>query len=136
MSRALDDLSTPMRAKTFEVLARLTERGIFVCIVGTGRTEQEHATNLANGVSWIARSKHLPRKLRGFPLSDPDAEKSDAIDLCPYETYALHGADKLQWDPSDPTWLVIGSIGESLGLRWGGRWRQQDLGHLEYKDAP
>lgn len=131
MSRKLDDLSGPMRAKTIEVLARLIERGVMVGIVDTLRTPEEHAANVAKGVSWTTRSKHLPRRLRGYPASDVDADKSDAIDLAPYETYALHGADKLQWDPADPAWLLIGQIGEAAGLRWGGRWKQQDLGHLE-----
>ena len=131
MSRALNDLSGPMRAKAVEVLARLTERGIMVAIVDTVRTEPEHARNLAKGTSWTAKSKHLPRKLRGWHASDADADKSDAIDLAPYEIYALHGADKLQWEAADPAWLVIGQIGESLGLRWGGRWTHSDLGHLE-----
>lgn len=120
-----------MRAKAVELLARLVERGVLVAIVSTGRTEVEHQLNLANGTSWTPRSKHLPRKVRGWPATDVDANKSDAIDLCPYETYALHGADKLQWDPADASWKVMGEIGESLGLRWGGRWKQQDMGHFE-----
>jgi len=40
--------------------------------------------------------------------------------------------NKLQWDASDPIWLRIGTIGEALGLRWGGRWTQKDMGHFEY----
>ncbi len=132
MSRALDDLSAPMRAKAVEVLARLTERGVMVAIVDTVRTEQEHVQNLAKGTSWTAKSKHLPRKLRGWRASDSDADKSDAIDLAPYDTYVYGpGADKLLWDATNPVWRVIGETGESVGLRWGGRWPQRDLGHLE-----
>jgi peptidoglycan LD-endopeptidase CwlK len=131
MSRALDDLSRPMRTLTFELLARLVERGIFVMIVDTLRTPQEQAANIAKGVSWTSNSKHLPRRVRGFASTYPDQDKSDAIDVCPYETYALHGPDKLQWDADDPAWKVIGEIGESLGLRWGGRWQRRDMGHLE-----
>lgn len=134
MSRALDDLSSALKPRVFEVLARLTERGVAVMIVSTGRSLTEHQRNLANGTSWTALSKHLPRALR-IPSLDPshqDYQKSDAIDLCPYEQYALDGPDKLRWDPGDPAWAVIGEIGESVGLRWGGRWNSTpDLGHLE-----
>jgi len=35
------------------------------------------------------------------------------------------------WDPGHP-WVLAGVVGEYLGLTWGGRWRQADLGHLEY----
>lgn len=133
MSRALNDLSYPMRSRAVEVLARLVERGIAVMIVDTLRTEVEHQLNLAKGVSWVPRSMHLPRRVRGYPTVDPDADKSDAIDLCPYETYNLHGPDKLQWNNADPAWQAIGEIGEAVGLKWGGRWHQKDMGHLEYR---
>lgn len=133
MSRALDDLSSSLRPKVFELLARLVERGIPVLIVDTLRTEAEHQANLAKGVSWIARSKHLPRKLRGYPLSDVDAEKSDAIDLCPYEVFDAHGPDKLGWPEDHPAWPVMRDEAEKLGLRSGARWKQRDLGHVELK---
>jgi hypothetical protein len=120
MSRALNDLSDRFRPLAMELLARLTEAGIHVFVVDTLRTPAEHAANLARGVSWTTRSKHLD---------------GDAIDICPFETYALHGPDKLQWDASDPIWQKIGAIGESLGLRWGGRFKQRDMGHFEFQET-
>lgn len=120
MSRRLDDLSPRFRPLAMELLARCVEQGIAVMIVDTLRTPAEHQANLAKGVSWTTRSKHLD---------------GDAIDVCPYYQYSLHGADKLQWDPADPAWAAVGRIGEELGLRWGGRWKQADLGHFEYLPA-
>lgn len=131
MSRRLDDLSSPLRPKVFELLARVLEKGFPLLIVDTLRTEAEHAANLAKGVSWTPRSKHLPRKVRGWPATDTDAEKSDAIDLCPYEVYDAHGPDKLGWPEDHPAWPVIRDEAERLGLRSGARWRQKDLGHVE-----
>jgi hypothetical protein len=116
VSRALDDLDPRFQPVAMVLLARLVEAGIHVLIVDTLRTPEEHAANIAAGVSWTIRSKHLD----GL-----------AIDICPYETYALRGPDKLNWNPEDPIWTRIGVIGERLGLRWGGRWRQKDLGHFE-----
>lgn len=117
MSRALDDLDARFRPFAYALLAKLVEAGIPVLIVDTLRTASEHADNLARGVSWTKHSKHLD----GL-----------AIDLAPYEQFMLHGPDKLLWDGADPIWTRIGVVGESLGLRWGGRWRQKDLGHFEY----
>jgi peptidoglycan L-alanyl-D-glutamate endopeptidase CwlK len=117
MSRALNDLAPTFRTIAFEVVARCAEAGIPVMIVETLRTPAQHALNLANNVSWTEHSRHLD----GL-----------AIDLCPYLQYDLHGPDKLQWDNADPAWQTIGAIGERLGLRWGGRWRQKDMGHLEF----
>jgi peptidoglycan L-alanyl-D-glutamate endopeptidase CwlK len=117
MSRRLDDLSERFRPLAIELLARLMEAGIPVLIVDTLRTPEEHAANLAKGVSWTQRSRHLD---------------GDAIDICPYAQFALYGPDKLLWDGADPVWARIGRIGESLGLKWGGRWKQRDLGHFEH----
>lgn len=117
MNRSLDALSPRFKPLAIELLARCTEAGVPVMIIQTLRTPAEHQANLAAGVSWTSHSKHLD---------------GDAIDICPYDQYALHGFDKLQWNGSDPVWQELGAIGEKLGLRWGGRWQQRDLGHFEY----
>lgn len=116
MSRALDDLDPIFKPVAIELLARSVEAGVCLMIVDTLRTPEEHEANLAKGVSWTKHSKHLD----GL-----------AIDICPYDTYQLHGPDKLQWNADDPAWEKLGVIGESLGLRWGGRWKQKDPGHFE-----
>lgn len=118
MSRRIDDLSPRFRPLAVELLARLMEAGIPVAIVDTLRTPEEQRANVAKGVSWTMASKHLT---------------GDAIDVCPYAVFALHGPDKLQWDAADPVWTRIGQIGEACGLRWGGRWQQRDMGHFEYQ---
>lgn len=118
MNRSLDSLSVRFRPLAVEFLAKLTEAGIIVLIVNTFRTPAEQADAIARGVSWTTHSKHLT---------------GDAIDVCPYDTWTLHGAKKLDWQADDPIWQQIGKIGESVGLKWGGRWTTTpDLGHLEY----
>lgn len=115
MSRALNDLAQEFRPLAFELLARFTEAQIRVLIVGTGRTLDEQKANVAKGVSWTLDSYHL----RGL-----------AIDVAPFQ----QGSDKLNWDASDPIWLKMGQIGESIGLTWGGRWlKTPDLGHFQMK---
>ena len=130
MSRKLDDLAPLFKLKAIELVARCSEAGIPVYIVDTLRTPEEHAANLARGVSWTARSKHLD----GL-----------AIDVVPYAQFSLHGPDKLEWNADDPAWRIIGKIGEGLGLRWGGRFActqphihtkrcpKADFGHFEQK---
>lgn len=116
MDRKIDSLAPIFRPLAVELLARLTEADIPVRIIQTLRTPEEHAANLKAGRSWVARSKHLD----GL-----------AIDLCPYSLYTLAGADKLQWDANAEVWQRVGAIGEALGLTWGGRWKQRDMGHFE-----
>lgn len=126
MNRSLDSLDPRMKLKAFELIARLVERGVQVMIINTLRTDAEQAEALRTGHSTVPRSKH---------------QDGLAIDLCPYETWALFGPDKLKWTvdaQSAPTWMLIGQVGESLGLRWGGRFKPLDRfgigwdsGHLE-----
>lgn len=132
MSRALNDLSIPMRVRAFEWLARLAEAGIMVMIIDTLRTQKEHEANLASGTSAIKMSYHLPRRMRvpTMTAGHPDAERADAMDICPYSQYSLHGPDKLQWDTKDPAWKTVINTCEASGLESGGRWvRPHDPGH-------
>jgi len=121
VSRKLDDLSPRMLPLAMQLIARCVEAGIMVLIVDTLRTKEEQAANVKKGVSWTMHSKHLT---------------GDAIDICPFSVYDLHGPDKLQWDGGDPVWKKIGAIGESLGLKWGvvKNGVQIDPGHFEYRE--
>ena len=121
MSRKLDDLSPAFRPLAIELLARCVEAGIAVMVVDTLRTVEEQRGNIRRGVSWTQNSRHLT---------------GDAIDIAPYEVWLAKGADKLNWDASDPVWQRLGAIGEALGLTWGGRWKQRDMGHFELPAAP
>lgn len=137
MSRSLDDLHIKSRPAFFAFLARATEAGIPLQIVFTGRTATEQAALYAIGrtdgqpaskqVTWTLDSKHV--------MSAKQEGKSLAIDVCPFDTYQLHGDDKLKWDDTDPVWAKLGEIGQSVALKWGvvdSGGRRKDLGHFEY----
>lgn len=127
----LDLLHPDFRALAVLFLARCAERRIPVVIVETWRSEEAHQEDLENGRSWIAKSKHqntIVRSLGGVKLADPAGL---AIDIAPYETYELHGANKLEWDADDPIWQALGELGEGVGMKWGGRWKVKDLGHFQ-----
>jgi hypothetical protein len=112
MSRTLDALNAAFFPKAVMLLARLTEAEILVMITCTGRTQAEQDQAFATGHSQVRYSKHQD----GF-----------AIDVCPYQQYIIHGANKLQWDRSDPIWAQMGKIGELIsGIGWGGRFRPLD----------
>jgi peptidoglycan LD-endopeptidase CwlK len=117
MSRLFDDLDLYFKPKAIELVARCAESGIPVMIVCTRRSQEEQDAAIASGHSWVTRSKH---------------QDGLAIDVCPFEEYKLYGPDKLEWDNDAPAWQVIGSLGEHLGLRWGGRWQKKDMGHFEW----
>lgn len=122
MDRSLDSLDSRLKPLAFELLARCVEARLEVIIINTLRTPEEQAQELASGNSWTEHSKHLPQ---------PPDGKSLALDVCLVAEYNIVGANKLQWAVSDPRWQTLGAIGEKLGLRWGGRWTQKDMGHFE-----
>lgn len=122
MSRALDDLDPRFLPLAAMLLARTVEANIPVMIINTRRTAEEQAVHVANGTSWVKHSKH---------------QDGLAIDICPWLIFKEYGDSKLNWVASDPIWTKLGAIGERLGLRWGGRWRDTpDLGHFEYMARP
>lgn len=50
-----------------------------------------------------------------------------AFDFCIYEN------GKVDWDSRNKKWAIAGATGESLGLEWGGRWKQfVDLPHMQF----
>ncbi len=97
--------------------------GIGVVTIDIKRTVDEQQVKIAQGVSWTQNSKHLPQ---------PPEMKSEAFDVCPSEYLILKN-----WNPTGPLWAKRGDIGESIGLKWGGRWTTHpDPGHFEWQGQP
>lgn len=129
--RDLDLLHPDFRPQVDRFLARCAEAGLMVMVVETWRSAAAHEEDVKNGRSWVKASKHqntIAKKLGDLSAQFPAAL---AIDVAPYEQYQLHGPDKLQWDGNDPVWQKLGKLGESLGLKWGGRWKIKDMGHFQ-----
>lgn len=125
MGNNLSELASYFELLAVQLIQNCFSAGVPVRIVDTGRTELEQVQKLAQGVSWITRSKHEPQ---------PPEMKSEAIDIVPIEILGEHKPD---WDPTSPLWDRIGPIGEKLGLCWGGRWHpHRDPSHFEYVHKP
>ena len=61
-------------------------------------------------ITWTLKSKHIEGK---------------AFDV------VVKVDGKLSYNISGKMWEMIGSIGESVGLVWGGRWKERDYPHFE-----
>jgi peptidoglycan L-alanyl-D-glutamate endopeptidase CwlK len=61
-------------------------------------------------ITWTLKSKHLVGK---------------AFDACPVRN------GKAWWGAPQDVWDKMGEIGESVGLKWGGRWKNKDSPHFE-----
>lgn len=129
--RDLDLLHPDFRPQVDRFLAKCVEAQIMVMVVETWRSQAAHEEDVRNGRSWVKVSKHQHTVNKQLERGEVDLPASLAIDVAPYDQYQLHGPDKLQWDADDPAWQIIGMLGESLGLKWGGRWETKDMGHFE-----
>src|SRR5437879_7746278 len=125
MGKDLQELASYFLPQAVELIRQCSMAGVPVKIVDTGRTESEQEQKLAQGVSWVPRSKHEPQ---------PPEGKSEAIDIVPESVLSEHKPD---WDPKHPDWQRIGVIGESMGLHWGGSWKSHpDPSHFEFVHPP
>lgn len=61
-------------------------------------------------VTWTLDSKHIQGR---------------AIDIVPVKN------SKIWWNAPKEVWEAMGECGESAGLKWGGRWKNQDCPHYE-----
>jgi D-alanyl-D-alanine carboxypeptidase-like protein len=125
VGNSLDELASYFRPLAEQLIERCSAAGIPVRIEDTGRTPVEQVQKLSTGQSWTKNSKHLPQ---------PPEWKAEAIDLVPE---IILEQNKKNWDPTNPVWLKMGEIGESLGLVWGGRWIHinngiGDPGHFQF----
>jgi phage tail protein X len=49
-----------------------------------------------------------------------------------FDVLVLDAMGKADWDTANPGWRVAGQVGKSLGLEWGGLWRDfPDLPHFQ-----
>jgi len=156
-SRDLNMLTPTLKPKAEEWLIRCAKANILVLITCTARLVKEQLALYSQGrddlahvnylraragmapitaqqntrrVTWTLKSKHLIDLDDG----DPGNDKARAFDFC-----ILKPDQKPTWDlkvdvDSDdvPDYLEAGQIAESLGLKWGGRWKKNpDYPHIE-----
>lgn len=124
-SRKIEDLIPAMQLIAMRFASRMAEEGIPFMFTCTFRSQEEQDALFAQGrtkpgpkVTWVRHSKHQDRL---------------AFDI------AILKDGKPTWDvkvdvSNDdlPDYEQAGQIGESLGLRWGGRFKARDLPHFEY----
>jgi peptidoglycan L-alanyl-D-glutamate endopeptidase CwlK len=103
-----------MEPKAREFLSICHRQGYNVRITSGNRTQEEQDRLYAQGrttpgpvVTWTRNSRHIG---------------GNAFDI------AFVGRDPY---PKNFDWEILGKIGESCGLKWGGRWRRPDRPHFE-----
>lgn len=111
----LNALHPFFRDKITELIYRCHKKGIELAIVESYRTRAKQAEYFSMGKKYTRSAGGKSKHQYGL-----------AVDLVPI----VKGEP--MWD-NKILWKKIGMIGESLGLRWGGRWRSiYDPAHFEW----
>lgn len=124
MSRLIKDCIPEVQEKFAAFAVRMAEAGIPFMLTCTRRTQSEQDALYAKGrtapgpkVTWTRKSKHIEGK---------------AFDI------AILKDGKPCWDvkvdvnrDAAADYEQAGAIGESVGLRWGGRFKSPDRPHFE-----
>ena len=131
MSRDLKHLRQDVKEKAEELLKKASDIGIDLLVTCTYRSNEEQATLYALGRT--AKGKIVTNALPGE--SKHNNMEGGVAGLQPaslaFDVVPLV-AGKPMWDASNPVWQVVGSLGESVGLKWAGRWKRfKELAHFE-----
>jgi len=126
MSRKIEDLTPETQEKYFLFKEKMAEAGIDYIVTCTLRTKEEQYALYCQGrtkpgkiVTWTLNSRHL---------------RGTAFDI------AIMVNGKILWNPEldadqdgVPEYTEAGIIGESVGLKWGGRFSgtKKDAPHFE-----
>lgn len=127
-SRLISDLTPSMQRKYRLFEAKMRAIGLDYIVTCTKRSVEEQVALYAQGrttpgkvVTWTLFSRHIPRE---EDRGTPDFGKSHAFDI------VLTHDSRPVWDvkcdvnaDDIPDYKQAGQIGESVGLRWGGRFK-------------
>ena len=111
----LNSLHPYFRDQVVKLIEKCKARGIELAIVETYRTHAKQHEFKTMGGSYTTAKAGQSRHQYGL-----------AVDVVPMVN------SKPVWN-SASLWRKVGAVGEKLGLRWGGRWRNPyDPGHFEW----
>jgi peptidoglycan L-alanyl-D-glutamate endopeptidase CwlK len=153
-SRKVEDLTLEMQRLYGKFKEKMDAAGIPFSLTCTARSYQEQVALYAQGrqsldevnalrklaglspilssgnkkVTWTMLSKHLVK------LNDSDLanDKSKAFDIVLLKDGKGHWDVKVSVNKNiKPDYIEAGEIGESVGLKWGGRFKSPDYPHFE-----
>lgn len=119
-SRKLGDLDYRLQPLAETFLAKCAHAGIDILVTCTWRSAKEQDKLYAQGrtepgkIVTNAKAGQSKHNLTNASLQ-PAAQAFDVVPL---------RSGKPIWNASDPVWLKVGEIGESVGLEWAGRWKR------------
>ena len=139
MSRDIELLEPEVRDRCKTFLRLCADQGIQVMVVQTLRTPEEQMLLYQKGRTRPGEPCHhiLPPKIRPVGTCSNHPMGATVTNLLPGKSLHERGlafdfcfGPPVSWEGP---WERAGEIGESVGLKWGGRWKSPDRPHLEYR---
>jgi peptidoglycan L-alanyl-D-glutamate endopeptidase CwlK len=124
-SRNLDDLLPPVADRARQLISLCAQQGIDLLVTSTYRDLDSQARLYAQG-------RTLPGQIVTYAQpGDSWHNWHRAFDVVPLRAgkpvWSVRGHDK-------DIWMLVGRIGQSVGLEWGGEWdRHPDYPHFQDK---
>lgn len=145
MTNSISALSPKMIPVAEQFVLELELNHIRFKVTSTLRTLDEQLALYAQGRANLSVVNVLRKRAGLYTL--PDCENNHTVTNCDginnksnhqggnaMDVVPLGDTGNPIWPPNnDPRWLVMGKIGESVGLTWGGRWMNPDCPHYEYR---
>lgn len=143
-SRKIEDLDPAIRDKAELFLARCAEQGIQLLVTCTRRNRSEQTALYAQGREDISKVNAM-RSIAGMAEIKTLGENRIATNAKAGESLHNHGlaldvvpleAGKPIWDSGHPVWQLIGAIGKTCGLEWGGEWKKfKEFPHFQEREG-
>jgi len=118
MERDIDELELDTAAKCRQLIEAVAHLGHPLVVVSTYRTPEEQGKLYKQG-----------RTAPGRVVTNARAGRSWHNYRRAFDVAWKSAKSSVSWDGP---WEMLGTMGESLGLKWGGRFRSKDLGHFEW----
>lgn len=136
MSRDINSLVPVVREKLLRLQALAGQEGIEFATVYTLRTEAEQHALFAQGRKTLDEVNRLRKEAGLAPITEGENRivtrllTSVHMFGCAFDVAVLKEG-RIDWQDI-ASYERLGEIGESIGLRWGGRFSFRDWGHFEY----
>ncbi len=136
MSRDINSLVPVVREKLLRLQALAGQEGIEFATVYTLRTEAEQHALFAQGRKTLDEVNRLRKEAGLAPITEGENRivtrllTSVHMFGCAFDVAVLKEG-RIDWQDI-ASYERLGEIGESIGLRWGGRFSFRDWEHFEY----
>ena len=144
MSNKLEDLKPEIKEKAKQAIELMQKdlrlKNLGVIGIGISETKRELSVQMA----YYSRSRMQPddvvKMYKAAGLYTPSLTECKTANTWTLDSKHIQGlaidlvpikAGAFWWSAPKDIWMIMGEIGKSCGLKWGGDWKNTDCPHFE-----